>query len=137
MLIINLSAALFLTGLSWFLQIVQLPMLLQLDVPGFPKIAAMHRRRNTLLMAGPMLIEMVTAVALLARRQFWPPFFLLIAIWIITFSRHVPLHRRLLLGYDRRVVGSIERWNWARTLCWTARAGFLVFIALDVTGRRL
>ena len=128
MLITNLSAALFLTGLSWFLQVVQLPMLRRLDIPDFPKLAALHRRRNTLLMAGPMAVEMITAVVLM--RRLFTPFFLLVAIWIITFSRHVPLHRRLLLGYNRQVVRSIEKWNWARTFCWTARAGFLIFIAL-------
>jgi hypothetical protein len=134
LLLTNLAAALFLTGLSWFLQIVHFPLLLRLDAPDFPAYAALHRRRNTMLMAGPMLIEMVTAAWLLARPEFphrdiFHAFLLVVAIWLITFLRHVPLHHRLLQGYNRAILSSLERWNWARTLCWTARAGLLIFIA--------
>jgi hypothetical protein len=134
LLIANLSAALFFTGLSWFLQIVELPLLMRLDTPDFAKYAALHRQRNTLLMTGPMIFEMVTAVWLLARpefphREIFHAFLLLIAIWLVTFLRHIPLHRRLLHGYDARCLRSIEKWNWIRTLCWTARAGLLLFIA--------
>ncbi|HUA86159.1 MAG TPA: hypothetical protein VMB85_20020 [Bryobacteraceae bacterium] len=133
-LLANLSAALFLTGLSWFLQIVEYPLLAHLDTPDFPKFAALHRRRNTLLMAGPMTVEMITAAWMLVRpelphRDVFRAFLLLIVIWLITFSRHFPLHRRLLHGYNREILRSLEKWNWLRTLCWTARAGLLIFIA--------
>jgi hypothetical protein len=132
-IVANLAAAFFLTGLSWFLQIVQFPILEQIDGPEFSKIAALHRRRNTLLMAGPMTFEMIVAILFGWRA---PAFALLIAIWLITFLRHVPLHRRLLAGYDASILRQLARWNWIRTLCWTARAGLLVLIALGVFGGR-
>jgi hypothetical protein len=126
---IELAAALFLTGLSWFLQLVQLPILLRLDAADFSKIAALHRRRNTLLMAGPMAIEMAAAIWLLrsANAVLVFAFVLLVAIWAITFLRHVPLHAALLRGYDRETLESIARWNWVRTLAWTARSALLIF----------
>ena len=128
MLLIELAAAFFLTGLSWFLQVVQFPILLRLNTSDFPKIAALHRRRNTMLMAPPMLVEMIGAVWLL-RTPDWEnssSFLLLMAIWAITFLRHIPLHRRLLDGYDAAILETLARWNWVRTLCWTARAALLL-----------
>lgn len=127
LLVANLAAAFFLTGLSWFLQFVQLPILRRVGATEFSRIAALHRRRNTLLMAGPMMFEMIVAVLYGWRSV---AFGLLAAVWLITFLRHVPLHRRLLAGYDAEILPQITRWNLLRTLCWTARAGILVYLAL-------
>ena len=133
---INLAAALFLTGLSWFLQVVHFPLLRRLDRREFPSYAALHQRNNTLLMTPPMLIEMITAAWLLVatptglrHQDLFHLFLLLVAIWLITFLRHIPLHRRLLQGYNAEILRTLERWNWIRTSCWTARAAFLFWLA--------
>ena len=99
---------------------VQLPLLLQAG-------PAEHRRRNTMLMALPMLVELITAVwlgqiAALA---------LVLVIWIVTFACYIPAYSRLIQG-DQVMMRRLVAWNWVRTLCWTARAGILLWI---VAGR--
>jgi len=132
LLLVNLAAAWFLTGLSWFLQLVQLPLLANAD----PALWAAHRRRNTLLMAPPMMVELVAAAWLglatppeFSHRDMFHLFLLVIAIWLITFLRHVPLHQRWIDSGNRDILRSIRSWNWVRTLAWTARAVFLVLTA--------
>jgi hypothetical protein len=134
-LLANFAATLFLTGLSWFLQVVHFPILARLDTPDFSIYATMHRRRNTLLMAPAMVVELATAAwlgvatpAAFSHRDMFHAFLLVVMIWLITFFRHVPLHRKLLGGYDAQVLQTLIRWNWIRTCCWSGRAVFLLFL---------
>jgi hypothetical protein len=53
---------------------------------------------------------------------------LLAIIWLSTAALQVPIHRRLLDGYDEAAVARLVRSNWVRTLAWTARA----YIALSL-----
>src|ERR1700683_5031384 len=99
--LITLAATLFLTGLSWFLQIVHLPLLSSVDL-------AFSRRRNTLLMAGPMLIELITAILLWT---YGVALLLVVIIWLITFLRHIPLYRQLIRVYDPKVFHTLTIWH--------------------------
>ncbi len=135
MLLLNLAATLFLTGVVWVLQVVQFPLMLRaggLDFPGYVK----HQRtRNTLLMAPVMLIEMVTAVWLLfdprvPHRDALHAALLLLAIWIVTFASIIPIHSKLTRGYDERLIQTLLRRNWIRTLCWTLRSALLLWMVL-------
>ena len=47
---------------------------------------------------------------------------LLSAIWLSTAFIQVPLHRRLLEGYDRHTIEQLIHSNWFRTFAWTLRA---------------
>ena len=131
-LLASLAAALFLTGLAWFLQVVHLPLMLRLDGPGFAEYARIQRTRNTALMAGPMLIELTTAAWLVvvdvrgSHRDMFHAFLLVAIVWIVTFASIVPLHSRLTRGYDARVIHLLVRRNWIRVACWTLRSAFLV-----------
>jgi hypothetical protein len=136
LLLANLAATLFLTGLSWFLQVVHLPVFAKVDKLEFASYAALHRRRNTVLMSGPMLIELVTALWLaldtppgFSHSNLFHAMLLLILIWLVTFLRHVPLHARLLQGDDESVMRDLVRWNLTRTLLWTARSALMLWIA--------
>ena len=61
-LLTNLAATLFLTGLAWSLALVQLPILLRGDYPELARQLAMHRRLNSRLMIVPMSVEFATSV---------------------------------------------------------------------------
>ncbi len=106
----------------WALQVVQLPVWFEaehhLDI-------ALHRRRNTILMTPPMVIEGITAVWLYSVAP--TALILLVIIWIVTFARIIPLFRRLSSGYDRGVVQQLISWNWVRTVCWTVRGGIMLW----------
>jgi len=121
-LLANLASTLFLTGLAWSLQLVQLPILLSGDVSRL----ALHRRLNTRLMVLPMAIEFGTA-AWLARTM---PLIIAFLLWcVVGFAtlRYTLIHREGFAKMNR-----LTHWNWVRTLCWTARSGILLWI---VAGR--
>lgn len=86
-----------------------------------------------MLMAPAMAMEMGTAFWLafpeatrFNHRNLFHAWVLLAVIWLITLFRHIPLNARLIRGYDAGAMRSLANWNWARTLLWTARCGFLL-----------
>ena len=109
----------------WVLQVVQLPLLRRIGPGEFAEYARGHRRRNTMLMALPMAVELATAIWL------WivVPLVLLAVIWIVTFVWYVPHYARLTRGYNAHTVRCLIGWNWVRTICWSARAAILLWLA--------
>jgi hypothetical protein len=129
-LLSNLAATLFLTGLVWELQVVQFPLMLRAGGLDFPDYVTHQRRRNTLLMAPVMLIELVTGGWLLADdRDTFPAALLILIIWTVTFASIVPIHSKLVRGYDQRLLRTLIRRNWIRTACWSLRSAILLWIA--------
>jgi len=132
LLLTSLTATLFLTGVVWFLQVVQFPLLLRVAGTDFVAYLKAQRKRNTLLMALPMLVELVTAIWLLwsplPHRSVFHAVVLLAFVWFMTFWSIVPLHSRLMRGYDESTIRILIRDNWIRTICWTGRAGFMIWI---------
>ncbi len=112
----------FLTGVAWTLQVVQLPLFLKAGQPGYVR---QHRRRNTMLMTAPMLVELATAVWL------WRigPLLLVAAIWVVTLVWYMPAYSVLAKGYNEATIRRLMAWNWVRTLCWTARSIIMLWIA--------
>lgn len=133
-LLANLAATLFLTGLAWFLQVVHLPLMLRFDGPDFAAYAKSQRTRNTALMAPAMVTELITAAILVydfapvgSHRNMFHLALLVLIIWIVTFASIIPLHSRLIRGFDAATVQTLIRRNWIRTGCWTLRATFLMW----------
>jgi hypothetical protein len=142
LLLANLAATLFLTGIVWFLQVVQFPLLLRLAKADFVAYVKAQRKRNTLLMALPMLVELVTAIWLLVtplpHREVFHALVLLAFVWFVTFWSIVPLHSKLSRDYDESAIRILVRDNWIRTICWTGRAGFMIWMTLGwITASRL
>jgi hypothetical protein len=128
----NLAATLFLTGVVWFLQVVQFPLLLHAGGNDFVAYVKAQRKRNTLLMALPMLVELITGVWLLVtplpHRSVFHGVVLLAFIWLVTLGSIVPLNSRLTRGYDESTIRVLIRDNWIRTICWTARSSLMIWI---------
>lgn len=128
-LLANLAATLFLTGIGWSLQLVQLPLLFRGDYPELVRQLALHRTLNSRLIALPMLVEFITAVwlviehptsAVIAALVLWLP----VGYATVWYSL---LHRQIKKGYNRAIMERMKLWNLVRTLCWTARAGILLW----------
>jgi len=135
LLLANLAATLFLTGLVWYIQVVHLPLFRKIEGAGFIEYAREQRRRNTLLMAVPMAVEFVTVIWLgLTLADGWLRSRLLQTLaplgiaWIVTLNFYMPQYRRLLGGFNEAVIRSLIRTNWVRTTCWTVRAGMMMWI---------
>ena len=128
LLLVHLAATWYLVGLCWLVQRVQYPLMAQVGREGFTAYEAAHVARISPIVAPPMIIELVTGVALVmtAGAAFRNPVFLLslgllAAIWISTFALQVPLHGQLSAGFDSEAHASLVATNWLRTLAWTAR----------------
>jgi hypothetical protein len=134
LLLTNVAATLFLTGVVWSLQMVQFPLMLSARGVDFTAYVRAQRTRNSILMALPMLVELITAIWLLttpiSSRHLINAMVLLAIIWIATFGAIAPLHSRIMRGYDEQAIRVLIRSNWIRTVCWTGRAGLMSWIAL-------
>jgi hypothetical protein len=134
LLLANVAATLFLAGISWSLQVVQFPLMLSAQSVDFVAYVRAQRIRNTILMTLPMLVEAVTGGWLLTTQI--PSRYLLISmvllaiIWIVTFGLIVPMHSKIMRGYDAKAIQTLIRTNWIRTICWSARAGLMIWVAL-------
>ncbi|MBZ5600983.1 MAG: hypothetical protein LAO79_01615 [Acidobacteriia bacterium] len=117
--LINLAATLFLTGLAWSLQFVQLEVLQ-------PEQLALHRRLNSRLMIAPMAIEFVTAVWLACVEPRTLPVAALVLWLAIAFAT-------LRYSHASRAarIADLKFWNALRTICWTARSLLLAVILLE------
>ncbi len=127
--IVHAAVTWFMTGLIWFVQVVHYPLMGRVGPEETSRYAVSHQRRVSLVVGPVMLVEGITALALVAA----PPqaygralpavgLALLVFIWASTAMLTMPMHGHLLAGEDakahRRLVGT----NWVRTVLWTLRA---------------
>ncbi len=130
LLLIHAGATLAMAGLIWFVQIVHYPLFQLASRDRFERYAAEHQRRTGFVVVPIMLVELGTALALLAapplglgRGLLWLGAALLALAWLSTFILQVPLHMRLSQGWSPTAIQALVRTNWLRTAAWTARAG--------------
>lgn len=128
-LLANVSATLFMTGLIWFVQIVHYPLFAAVGADAFRAYARSHQAWTTLVVGPPMLVEAATAVLLVAMRPpeipaalAWTGVALVGVIWLSTALLQVPAHAKLAGGFDSATAAALVSTNWIRTIAWTARA---------------
>jgi hypothetical protein len=135
LLLAQVAATMAMVGVIWFAQLVHYPLLSRVDSPSFPdyELSNMHK---TGWVVGPlMLTEAFTALTMLCYLpegirpfQAWLGLCLLIVIWVSTAWLQVPLHKRLLTGFDPKVHRRLVRTNWIRTWAWSARGGLVLWM---------
>lgn len=122
----------FMTGLIWFVQIVQYPSFVKVGTFGsreFHEFHDAHVRRTTSVVMGPMVLEMVSSVML----AIWLPegvprwlalggLGMAVACFISTAAVQMPLHARLGRDFDRAAAERLVSSNWLRTAAWTAHS---------------
>jgi hypothetical protein len=129
LLLLQAAATVYMTGLIWFVQVVHYPLLTAVPPSDLPAYEFGHQRRTGFVVAPPMLLELVTAVAALRWRPpelpalwAWAGVTLLGAIWASTAFVQVPLHDALEQAHDAGSIRLLVASNWVRTVAWTARA---------------
>jgi len=124
---VHAGAALSMTGLIWFVQIVHYPLLREVGESEFPTYHKGHSRLTGRVVGPLMVLEMATAISivLLFRSDIiaYIGLGVLAVIWWSTFFLQVPQHRRLADGFDHRSHARLLRTNWIRTAGWSLRAG--------------
>jgi hypothetical protein len=134
LLLVHAGATLGMTGVIWFVQIVQYPLMARVGPDEFVGFHAMHTRRTGWVVGPLMLVEVACAlgIALLLPVGVHPPAAwagvgLLAVIWLSTALVQVPQHRRLSAGFDPALVARLVRGNWLRTVAWSLRAGLALW----------
>ena len=138
-LLTALVSTCFMTGLVWFCQIVQYPLL---GVVGAAPQLDYHRQhmiRTLPLVTIPMVLEGASGVALLAgaaptasRGLAWLAFALSLVIWGSTLIYQAPQHFSLVRHFTPEVHAELVRCNWIRTIAWSARLLIIVWMLRSV-----
>ena len=134
LLLVHAAATLFMTGLIWFVQVVHYPLFRDVGTGSFVAYEHRHTRLTTAVVWPPMLVELVTAIALVRWRPeaapafaVWVALALVVAIWFSTALLQVPAHRTLAQGFDEMTWRRLVRSNWLRTILWTARSSLALW----------
>ncbi len=133
----QVSATLVMTGVIWFVQVVHYPLFASVGRSEFAAYEAEHTVRTGWVVGPPMLVEISTSTLALVpglRPEFFPLWVavagevLVGVIWISTATLQVPLHGRLVRGFDAKAVARLVSSNWVRTVCWSLRAALLLWV---------
>lgn len=135
LLIVNAACAWLMTGIIWFVQVVHYPLFASTGKECFMPYVQAHRQLTSLVVAGPMVLEIFTALMLvfMAKKDesffCWIAFILVLAIWGCTAFGSIPCHEKLCTqGFDESVHRMLVTSNWIRTACWSLRAGLLSYL---------
>lgn len=126
-LLSNLIATAFLTGLIWFVQVVHYPSFGKVSPESFDTFHHFHVPATGSVVIVPMLAELILAFAMLgfANEMIgwhkWVLSGIVFAVWGLTFLIFVPLHGQLSAGFNQEVIDKLVRWNWSRTILWSLR----------------
>ena len=117
------------TGIIWFIQLVQYPSFAHVDRPSFVELHAYHSSAISVIVGPLMILEALSAVAFVwtplrvqTPWQIWLGIGLVAVIWASTFLLQVPAHTKLDAGFDESTWRFLVRSNWIRTIAWSARA---------------
>lgn len=135
LLLIHAAATLIMLGVILVVQLVHYPLFQYVRAADYEAFQAAHMRRITWIVAPAMTTELVTAGWIawshplgLPAWMGWTGLALVIFIWITTGVVQMPLHSRLVTGFEathhRRLVAT----NWLRTVAWGLRAGLAVWM---------
>ena len=92
-------------------------------------------RRITVVVGPLMLVEAGSSAWLVLLRlegpmmiAAWIGMALVMVLWISTLVFQIPAHRKLEREKDQAAIASLVRFNWVRTIVWTARAGVVAWM---------
>jgi len=126
--LIQFAATWALVGLIWLVQVVHYPLFSQVGSVDFNGYHHNHTRLISWVVGPPMLVEGLSAVALVWYRPAAVPelaalagLALLIVIWASTAFLQVPQHNRLARGFDTASYRKLVTTNWVRTAAWSLR----------------
>jgi hypothetical protein len=134
-LLANVVSTLFMVGLIWFVQVVHYPLFALANRDAFADYHAAHTTATTRVVTLLMTVEALTALVLAwsppvpeLAPVIWIALALVVVLWLSTVTLQIPSHRSLGTGFDPLAHKSLVRWNWIRTVAWTARGALLMYV---------
>jgi hypothetical protein len=125
--IINLFTSFFLCGLIWVVQLVHYPFFKYASSETFEIAMGFHRKKISLIVVPAMFAELLSSFWLSLFSSTYTiyhisGFVVVLLIWGVTFTTQVPLHSKLTVSSDAKVINKLVRSNWIRTTLWSAKA---------------
>ena len=126
-------SCLFMVGVIWTIQLVHYPSFHFVASENFVSFEKFHAFRISLVVIPAMLIELLTAAALVYffkenSQLLMINFILVLCIWAVTFFISSPAHGKLLSGFSTETINFLISTNWIRTILWTAKAALIFYI---------
>lgn len=119
-------------GLIWVVQLAIYPLFARIGPDHFCEYHESYCARITWVVAPLMLIEILSAAALLwldsgrfDRTDLQLNFAAIVAVWVSTAMFSVPAHRRLLRGFEESAYRRLVHTNRIRTGLWSVRTLWL------------
>ena len=132
---LHFSLTLYMTGIIWLIQVIHYPLFKLVGSDTFDNCHKFHIQKTTLVIAAPMILELLTGLYLIfgdeAYRNnfvFITAYIILIFIWVSTFLISVPKHNKLSKGFNDLEVSALIKTNWIRTIAWSIRAICLFYL---------
>ncbi len=132
LLVLQVISTSAMTAVIWFVQLVQYPSFARVGQASFPGFHTFHSSRITWIVAPLMVIEALSAIALvwrpeerMATWEVWVGLGLVMIIWASTALLQVPMHQRLASGFDPAAWRFLCDSNWVRTAAWSLRAALV------------
>lgn len=126
LLMVHLVSCTFMTGVIWVVQLILYPAFAQINSPQFQAFHANHSEKITFIVGPMMVIEILTAAALVYFSKdsgfFIFNLLAIILIWLCTFFLSVPIHAALEKTADYQLMDQLVKTNWPRTLLWSFRS---------------
>ena len=133
-LVVQVATTWAMTGIIWFVQLVQYPSFAQVDAASFRVFHERHSASISVIVAPLMFLEALSAFAFLWAPlrvqnpwEIWLGIALVAVVWASTFLLQVPAHSRLGIGFDEESWRMLVSSNWVRTVAWSARAGLVSY----------
>jgi len=131
LLLLHFMASSIMVGVIWVIQLVHYPSFNYIEKQRYSNFQSFHMMRISYVVIPVMLIELLTLVLLIYSMdqiniELVLSGIILLLIWVITAIFFSGAHQKLILGYDKSVVGNLIKMNWSRTLLWTFRLILLV-----------
>lgn len=134
-LIINSFCTFALFGLIWTIQLVHYPSFRFVDETKFVEFEKFHSQKITYIVLPLMIVELITSAYLVYLNPLHAVlhFNLLcvLIVWTTTFLFSVPCHNQLMNGKDQKVINSLVKTNWPRTVFWTFKTLILLSLILN------
>lgn len=134
---IQTLSCLSMTSVIWLVQVNHYPAFRYIDKEKFQEFARFHVSSITGVVAPLMIIEFISGILLIILLPksfaYILNFIGILIIWTSTQFLSIPCHNRLVDGFDSVSIERLIKTNWIRTITWSIRAIFLVYLAFKGT----
>lgn len=127
----------FMTGLTWFVQIVHYPLFAQVGTERFVEYARLHCNLTGSVVVIPMIIQLLVSfwLAVATRNDctlvIWVNLAMVVIIWAVTAIGSIPCHNSFCdTGFSQVVLNKLVSANWIRTILWTVCSFLITYVLL-------